>query len=140
KITVIATGFRREMPERRERMLTASLREPVVPRVDITPQPVRPRFASEEFDEPTPARPVFVEVPAFAEADPEPVAEEPIYQPAHSAANATTAADSFDTPSHDEAAVAVAELPAHPETVVADNHDQGGDNLDIPAFLRRGGL
>ncbi len=29
KITVIATGFRREMPERRERMLTAALREPV---------------------------------------------------------------------------------------------------------------
>ncbi len=140
KITVIATGFRREMPERRERMLTAALREPVIPRVDITPQPVRPRFASEEFEETAPARRVFVEVPAFAEAEPEPVAEEPIYQPAHSAGNATTAADSFDVPSHDEIAVAVAEPPAHPETIVADNHDQNGDNLDIPAFLRRGGL
>ena len=140
KITVIATGFRREMPERRERMLTAALREPVIPRVDITPQPIRPRFASEEFEEPTPARRVFVEVPAFAEAEAEPVAEEPVYQPAHSASNATTAADSFDAPSHDEVAVAVAEPPAHPETIVADNHDQNGDNLDIPAFLRRGGL
>jgi cell division protein FtsZ len=141
KITVIATGFRREMPERRERMLTASLSEPVIPRVDITPQPVRPRFASEEFDEPAaPSRRVFVEVPAFAEAEPEPVAEEPIYQPSHSTGNATSVTDSFDAPSREEVSVAVAEPPAHPETIVADNHDQNGDNLDIPAFLRRGGL
>jgi cell division protein FtsZ len=138
KITVIATGFRREMPERRERMLTAALREPVIARVDIAAQPVRPRFASEDFDDPTPsvaARRVFVEVPAYSEPEPQPVETEPVYQPAHS----TVAADSFEAPL-EEVAVAVAEPPAHPETIVADNHEQSGDNLDIPAFLRRGGL
>src|ERR1700751_4514475 len=35
KITVIATGFRQEMPERRERMLTAALRESVLPHVHV---------------------------------------------------------------------------------------------------------
>src|SRR6201987_1905718 len=35
KITVIATGFRKDLPERRERMLTAALRESVLPHVHV---------------------------------------------------------------------------------------------------------
>ena len=139
KITVIATGFRKEMPERRERMLNAALQEPAIPRVDVTAS-ARPRFASEDLDEPMPsvaARRVFVEVPAYSEPEP-PVETEPVYQPAH-VASSTVAADSFEVPL-EEVAVAVVEPPAHPETIVADNHEQNGDNLDIPAFLRRGGL
>jgi len=134
KITVIATGFRREMPERRERMLTAALQQ-AAPRVEVTAS-VRPRFASEEFEDPMPsvaARRVFVEVPVYSEPEPQ-VEAEPAYQPSH-------AAESFEAPMEEVAvAVAVAEPPAHPETVIADNHEQNGDNLDIPAFLRRGGL
>jgi cell division protein FtsZ len=54
KITVIATGFREEMPQRRERMmaeatLPTSRRDPPPP-PRITPRPATPRFASEEAD------------------------------------------------------------------------------------------
>ena len=137
KITVIATGFRKEMPERRERMLNAALQQAAIPRVEVTAS-ARPRFASEDFEDPTPsvpARRVFVEVPAYSEPEQQPIEAEPVYQPAHAAA------DSFEAQLPlEEVAVAVAEPPAHPETILADNHEQNGDNLDIPAFLRRGGL
>jgi cell division protein FtsZ len=58
KITVIATGFRQEMPQRRERMMAEATlptirREPPPPR--ITQRPVTPRFASEEEDDATSA-------------------------------------------------------------------------------------
>src|SRR5271155_603436 len=64
KITVIATGFQQEMPQRRERMLaestlpTVRFDVPIQPRV-VTPRP-SPRFASETEAEPmsTPAREV----------------------------------------------------------------------------------
>jgi cell division protein FtsZ len=51
KITVIATGFRQEMPQRRERMMAEATlptirREPPPPR--IAQRPATPRFASEE--------------------------------------------------------------------------------------------
>ena len=60
KITVIATGFRAEAPQRRERMLAAAafpaMGEPVPPR--ISPRvPATPRFASEEQAQPVIARP-----------------------------------------------------------------------------------
>jgi cell division protein FtsZ len=69
KITVIATGFREEMPQRRERMLSSAAFpasfEPAPPR--IAPRvPSAPRFASEERPVPVAAR---------AEAQPAPVAE-----------------------------------------------------------------
>jgi cell division protein FtsZ len=59
KITVIATGFREEMPQRRERMLSAAAFpasvEPVAPR--IAPRaPSAPRFASEEVPVPVTGR------------------------------------------------------------------------------------
>src|SRR6202012_3312273 len=52
KITVIATGFRQEMPQRRERMMSEATlptirREPAPP-PRISQRPATPRFASEE--------------------------------------------------------------------------------------------
>jgi len=140
KITVIATGFRKEMPERRERMLNAAL-QPAIPRVEITTQPVRPRFASEEFEEPvlvTTPRRAFVEVPV--EPEPQPVYSQPAFEEPATREPAAAAPDHFEADAHDEIAVAVAEPPAHPETVVTEDHSQNGENLDIPAFLRRGGF
>jgi cell division protein FtsZ len=60
KITVIATGFKQQdMPERRERMLSAATLPTVRYEVPIQPRvtnarPATPRFASEAFAEPAP--------------------------------------------------------------------------------------
>ena len=61
KITVIATGFREEMPQRRERMMAEAslptIRRDPPPPPRITPRPATPRFASEEAEAPAPAPP-----------------------------------------------------------------------------------
>jgi cell division protein FtsZ len=61
KITVIATGFRQEMPQRRERMMAEAtlptIRRDPPPPPRITPRPTTPRFASEEIDDAPPAEP-----------------------------------------------------------------------------------
>ena len=95
KITVIATGFRDQMPERRSRMLDVEAMPVVsVPVVapnqwmkDAAPQPPRPalRFMSEE-EEPEPA------AVAVAEA-PKPVASTPAPQPAIPHAPAAVASE-----------------------------------------------
>ena len=132
KITVIATGFRQEMPERRERMLTAALRESVLPRVQVQTRVeanvAAPRFMSEEEEPPRrsvpiPVQPVVVQ-PVASKPAPEPVyAPEPeiIAEP-------------------EPVAVAVAE--AVPQTNIFGqmHEEESGENLDIPAFMRRGGL
>jgi len=137
KITVIATGFKQEMPERRERMLNAALREPVAPRVEMQAQPVRPKFASEEEEEmemePAPAahRQRAVEEPAFVpafEAAPEPVAKISVESHAQAA------------PAEPISAVAVEEPVAPPAILSASHEEDEAENLDIPAFMRRGGL
>ena len=121
KITVIATGFRQDMPERRERMLTAALRPNVQPRVNMESREeaavAAPRFMSED-DEEAPRR----VIPVVAAPVPEPVyAPEPVL-----------AAEPI--------AVAVAE-PAPQVDVFGNAHEEeSGENLDIPAFMRRGGL
>ena len=97
KITVIATGFRKEAPERRARMMADSTlpttrsempmrNEAPPPR--ITPRPETPRFASEVAEErsaspqafvsPTPQREAAPVEPQFASA----VRSEPAAQPA----------------------------------------------------------
>jgi len=130
KITVIATGFRQEeMPERRERLLSAALREPMAPRfsggsVEVSARPAAPRFASEESDD----EPVFATV-ARREAIRE---EEPAA--AVESGSAGMAAEKSEPP----AAVAVAEPVADEFAEV--HQDENGESLDIPAYLRRGGL
>ncbi|HEV2465116.1 MAG TPA: cell division protein FtsZ [Acidobacteriaceae bacterium] len=134
KITVIATGFRQESPEcyenqeRRERMLNAALREPVISRVETGARAsvsVTPRFASEDEPEEEPVR--------FA-ARVEAAEEAPAFE-----AVASTLVEGFGNPAQQkpEPVVAVAE-PAPPSIVFAE--EEHGENLDIPAFMRRGGL
>ena len=132
KITVIATGFRQEMPERRERMLNAALLEPVMPRVHV---PTRvdaavesPRFMSE--DEEMPRRPM-VSVPVSMPVQPAAVvsAPEPAYAPEP------------EVVMHPEpVAVAVAEPTSQTDIFGQAIEEESGENLDIPAFMRRGGL
>jgi cell division protein FtsZ len=129
KITVIATGFRQEMPERRERMLSAALREPAAP--EMSAPPARPKFASEEESDDEPIsfsasvreaepEPVFVEARVPVQQQPEPAGVE-------------------EAPAPVEAAVAVAEA-APPTVLLSAAHEEEHENLDIPAFMRRGGL
>jgi cell division protein FtsZ len=146
KITVIATGFKQGSAERRDLMLNAAMRpEPVAARIDA--RPVTPRFASEE-EEPeiaslpaarmTPPAPVFVPVTArevISAFAPEPSRTEPGY----------LRAEPEPTASHEEpVAVAVATEPAQPE-IFAETpamlfEPESGEDLDIPAFMRKGGL
>jgi cell division protein FtsZ len=128
KITVIATGFRQgEAPERRERLLNSTLREPIAPSVrmgvEVTARPATPRFASEEVDE----------EPVFATTARREVVrdEEPAYA-------AVAPVESVAAP----VAVAVAEPVVEPmiDEFAEVHHDENGESLDIPAYLRRGGL
>src|SRR6202050_2249180 len=154
KITVIATGFKQQgSAERRDHMLSAALRaEEVTAR--IAPRPATPRFASEEPDEMEiapaavtrvrPPGPVFVPVTArevisaFAPTverprEVEPLRGEPLfYEMEEAEAN--------------ENAVAVAVVPEAAPTggfaaaAPALFEPEGGEYLDVPAFLRKGGM
>jgi cell division protein FtsZ len=128
KITVIATGFRQEMHERRDRMLNAALRESAIPHVDMGGRPV-PRFASEEEGD---EAPVFVSAMRREAVEEGPVFEATGDAAAHVSGSGT--AESF-------APAAVQEEPAAVAVAVdAPHQDEHGQNLDIPAFMRRGGL
>jgi cell division protein FtsZ len=119
KITVIATGFQQQsMPERRERMLSVSLREPSTAQVEVTARPVTPKFASEEDDEPA-FTPALRREAVMAE---EPVIPAPVVEAAEP-----------------PAAVAVAE-PTVEQNMFEDHEDENGESLEIPAYLRRGSL
>ena len=153
KITVIATGFRQESAERREQMLGAALRGQSAnqhgdPRIGA--RPVTPRFAGEEDeDDIAPAAvpgepPVFVPVsarevisafrPREDQANPEPMRAE----------SGVLEAPSGDEPEVEAAirALAVADDPEQPPTVVAphEGFEEPAENLEIPAFMRKGGL
>jgi cell division protein FtsZ len=120
KITVIATGFRQEAHERRDRMLNAALREPAAPKVDA--RPVMPKFASEEeMDE----EPVCVSVVRHDVVDSDPVFGTLI-------AKDRSSVEETPQPAVQAEPVTVA--------VAAPHADEHGENLDIPAFMRRGGL
>ena len=139
KITVIATGFRQGSAERREQLLAAALRQEVIaPRIES--RPATPRFASEEQDEEfvataaTPQPNTLIPISArefvsafrvddFASQEPE----------------ISAAAEENGT----LAAVAIAEVPEQP-TEYTPTHpafiEEPSENLDIPAFLRKGTL
>jgi cell division protein FtsZ len=144
KITVIATGFREDMPERRARMLTVS-NEQAAPSVRVEMQPPPALFASGVVTQP-------------------PVSEEPITEAVENLASVQEqpSAESY-TPSFE--AVPVGQERTMPPVVVTTNilpadapaisaqdavvsqsnmfaagvaEENGHDNLDIPAFMRRG--
>jgi cell division protein FtsZ len=127
KITVIATGFRQDMPERRERLLNVALREASAPRVHVEARPETPRFMSEVHED---------------ERMSIPVVSAPVHTPVHvptpepvQVAEPVPASESAPEP----VAVAVAE-PVAQTDIFGQIHEEPGDNLDIPAFMRRGGL
>ena len=129
KITVIATGFKQGSEERRDHMLSHTLRAQPAARIEA--RPVTPRFASEE-EEDFPASQPSVLVPvsvrevatAFRGREEEPAAmAEPQPEPVR-------------------VALAVEEATAEPVTVVASQpifEEDAEENLDIPAYLRKGG-
>jgi cell division protein FtsZ len=140
KITVIATGFRQEMPERRERMLSAALREPIAPQVSA--RPAAARFASEEEE------PIFASAASHREplsrreTHRESDTEEPIFESAPAVAVPESFPEQavFSIAVEETVAVAVAEAEPQPAAFEETHQDENGESLDIPAFLRRGGL
>jgi cell division protein FtsZ len=107
KITVIATGFRNEMPRRRERMLMVS----DDPRVITTSS--MPRFASEEVEE----------------------------EPWGSASAEEIDIDTDGRGPGIEMDMATgSEIDVQAEPVMDAEPEATPENIDIPAFLRRGGL
>jgi cell division protein FtsZ len=133
KITVIATGFRQDMPERRERLLTAVLREPAA-RVHVESRVETPRFMSED-DDPEPPRRV---IPVSATPVAAPVVTAPI------AAVQTQESPYVPEPERmaepEPVAVTVAASVPHTDVFGQMHEDEPEENLDIPAFMRRGGL
>ena len=141
KITVIATGFRQgSAGGRREQMLSAALREAQAPRIEA--RPATPRFASEEEDEVVaPAAvqpwqtPILVPVSAREFVSAFRVHEaEPVSGEAGAAPELTFAEEETDL-----VGVAVAAPDQSPATHPA-FIDEPGENLDIPAFMRKGTL
>jgi len=139
KITVIATGFRQGSAERREQMLAAALRAgATAPRIES--RPPAPRFASEEDED--------FEIPAPRELEPEPSVLVPVsnrdlvsafHEPEVQSAMAIEEVPEEDEP----VAVAVAESETHGEIPVMAHAafvEEPGENLDIPAFMRKGTL
>jgi len=145
KITVIATGFKQAMPARRERMMSEATLPGYRPAVNVAP--ATPRFASEiaaeesipVMEQPEPelrAVPASVfddeffkstrTLPPLARDEDE---DDDIAPPLESIAEETKA--SFAE------VLAAPERPAMPAGVIEAQHDS--DELDIPAFLRRGG-
>jgi cell division protein FtsZ len=146
KITVIATGFKQGSAERREQMLTAAMRgEPGAARIEA--RPVTPRFASEEGEDMeiampgtrlTPSAPVFVPVTArevISAFAPEPARTEPDYGRSE---------PDTDGEHHEPVAVAVAAEPEQPgmfaESPGVLFEAEPAEDLDIPAFMRKGGM
>jgi cell division protein FtsZ len=134
KITVIATGFKQEGGM--ERRTPAAQREPAFSRqdmgpVEVTARPVTPRFASEEEDDDV----VFAtsSLTARREAEPEEDIRLEVAAPEQHAAAVEESAAAV--------AVAVAEpVPQQESFLLEDHQDENGESLDIPAYLRRGGL
>ncbi|HLJ78982.1 MAG TPA: cell division protein FtsZ [Acidobacteriaceae bacterium] len=138
KITVIATGFKQQgSPERRDAMLHAAIRQEPVGRAPA------PRFASEDDDEPVsnvPAAAVFVPVTArevisaFA-AEPERRTEvEPLRLEPQAMPGGVEIVE-------EKTAVAVAPETGGPEKATPPPiFEEANDELDIPAFMRKGGL
>lgn len=145
KITVIATGFKQEMPQRRERMLQEAM-EPAV-RYDARPSAM-PRFASE-----TPVMQK-VEIPIAQRPESPSVFEDEFFLTGRDRRDSAApppqqwveTTPEVAAPAPIEQPQPVAAAPAVPEPVAtfastpSATVRQEQDELDIPAFLRRGGM
>jgi cell division protein FtsZ len=141
KITVIATGFKQGSAERREQMLNAAARpEPAAAKIET--RPATPRFASEEEDV------EFMPVPATRIASPVPVLV-PVTAREVISAFAPEPARFHPDPEplvRDEDPVAVAVATESAQTEIFGEapavlfEPEPSEDLDIPAFMRKGGL
>ncbi|MDR3739328.1 MAG: cell division protein FtsZ [Terracidiphilus sp.] len=151
KITVIATGFRDQMPERRARMLSVEeapvisvpvvapgswMPEPVeleTPAIEESAEPARPRFMSEDEDLPQTEEhvqqdePVAVAQPQVESERPqfEELAEQPAFKPLP-----RDFAPDFTAPR-----TAVLDEPVPAPATSGDSMDDR--DLDVPTFMRR---
>jgi cell division protein FtsZ len=144
KITVIATGFRQGSAERREQMLGAALREAQAPRIEA--RLATPRFASEEGDEemaPVIAQPTQgpVLVPVSSR---EFVSAFRIHEAEPTSCEGNVPQElGYEEEEAELVGVAVAEHAAQPEGMEMAHPafvEEPGENLDIPAFMRKGTL
>jgi len=138
KITVIATGFRDQMPERRARMLDVDempvLSVPVMasdgwmrektPAVPAAPP--APRFMSEDDSEPEPEL-----VGAVTRSSRAEIAEEPVFTPLPRD-YAADFGNSVRTPPITEEHV-----PQQTVSPLSTSPDQEERDLDVPTFMRR---
>jgi cell division protein FtsZ len=141
KITVIATGFRDQMPERRARMLNVEqmpiLSVPVMPadswmreKVPAVPaKPPAPRFMSEEDADDNEPEPELVG--AATRSSRSEIAEEPSFTPLPRD-YASDFGNSVRTPSITEEP-----LPQHPVNPLATSSGEEERDLDVPTFMRR---
>jgi len=150
KITVIATGFRQEQPERRERMLNSVLNVHVPPVTFVRTESngAAPRFAGEMHEESAAG--------VFRKAEQPPPIVYPVRQArSEEAPRRDPAVDEEYAPELDEGDALEFEpvLKEQPAMVAAgpdqrvfsearDFHaeESHGEDLDVPAFLRRGGI
>ena len=166
KITVIATGFRgepKEQPERRERLLNTVLNVHVPPVAFVRADSagVVPRFASEAKEETVPAT-LKAEEPRVSPAVVYPVVSPRVEEIARPNLAAEVAYGpelermELDEPEALEYAQVAADYPQLDEqpVMVASSRDQrvfsgkldqdedqsSAEDLDVPAFMRRGGL
>src|SRR6202012_4270748 len=138
KITVIATGFQQEAAERREQMLTSVLRQSPAPRIES--RPATPRFASEDEDEAE-----YVMPAARTVQHPQvlvPVSTREVVSAFRGPEEELNREDGAEAEEMEQVGVGVAvadeaemQAPAQQEY-----EEDADDNLDIPAFLRKGGL
>jgi cell division protein FtsZ len=146
KITVIATGFRQGSEGRREHMLNVALRSQGAagPGPVIGARPATPRFAGEDEEDdiaPAPSEPpIFVPVTAREVISAfRPREEETEAEPMRAESSETPAGESRGAES--KATLAIAEDGDQPPTVIQGGFEQDpAENLEIPAFMRKGGI
>lgn len=149
KITVIATGFRDNMPERRARMLTVAPPETIIPAyLRVESQAPAVPFASEVNPSSEELEQSVMQTPASSADAPAP-SSAPALGGSYGAPEPTVV--ETVTTSYASSAPSMAEhgsntMPAPQDTTTQANmfspgmeqEEQVRDNLDIPAFMRRG--
>jgi cell division protein FtsZ len=154
KITVIATGFRQESPERREKMLNSVLNVHVPPVSFVRPDTASaaPRFASEEREDVRKAvEPVIVysgsqDKPEVVSAAPE--AEVSTHETDffasdfESDSNRETGPREFETVLTEQKVMVPSGFQPRifGEGLAVAEQEGPQEDLDVPAFMRRGGL
>ncbi len=150
KITVIATGFRQEQPERRERMLNSVLNVhvPPVTFARVGPNGAVPRFAGEMHD-------AEASVPVRRSEEPPPIVYPVSYVKVEGSVPAVVATEEKHAHATEEDAIQALEPVAteQPAMVAAspdqrvflarfdlDAEESSHEDLDVPAFMRQGGM